>query len=1106
MRKNFSDGTRWTHIGDDPEDFNYSLDSLTAEVKTGDIVKVENDYTGGGVPGAFYRYTGVTADLDLSDIDYTTGSWQLVTTDINALDGDDFGDDTFWRRDAAITAQATAVSVAASFSGKNALALTGAGAGATNSVLSATNASITRSDVKSAGIVDLDAENTASIDASVISASAALSLAGKNAVGASIGVAIASNLIGYKENGDFDQAQVRAFIENSKVDATGNLTVDAVATQRIDAFVFAGSAAIAGSGQNALGLSGAGVSATNKISMAVEAYIGGDSILSRNDIDAAAVILNASDNSSIIAKAVGASLAGAFAGKNAGALSIAVSLARNTIDNNVAAYIDYADVNAPDGNVELKAEEKTSIDALSVAASLSLAGAGKIAAALSGAGADATNSILTKTNAYIANSTIGTAGTSGANNVILEAENTSSIKATIVGASAAIAGSGKVAAGASIGVALARNLIGWNLDSNNDATVSDPAEVQAYVQNSSINAADDLTLTATSENSIDALVLAFSVAIAGSGNAAVGLTGAGSRSENKLATKTKAFIKGSGASGIVADSVSLSAEDRSKITADVAAASLGIAGSGTISGSVSVGVSLAKNHLSNEIEAYIDSANVTSRTGDITVTANAPENSASFPFDYDNSGTKTLTTGDKVKAGDKVYRFLGEQYQYTSEFGSIKLKTDDIVKVADDFSGNGIAGAFYKAKSSLNNQTVDLGETNYNDGTKWDLISQSLASEDYTNQERWKQDSSISALSIAASLSAGLSGSVGLALSGAGAESTNVILSKTNAYIKDSTISSAGNVDLSAENTASIDATVVAASAAIGASGSIGVGASIGAAVARNLMGWDVDDTHEFDHTSTDVVATLNDGDKVKIVGAAGAGDIYKYVGTALSNADLKLQDFTDSGHWQLVSRGNAVQAFVKNSSINATDDLLLTSLSNQTINSFVLAGSAAVGAAGSVGLAASGAGVSAENRLATEVRSFIDGDGTNGIVADYILLTADDESSIKVDAVGASLAVGAGGSGGGALSIGVSLAFNHISNVVEASISNADNVTTRGGQDWTTAAGLKTVDKGTRVQLAANYAGGGVPGAVYEYVGSAGSKNLGVQNYSDSTLWRRSG
>ena len=185
---------------------------------------------------------------------------------------------------------------------------------------------------------------------------------------------------------------------------------------------------------------------------------------------------------------------------------------------------------------------------------------------------------------------------------------------------------------------------------------------------------------------------------------------------------------------------------------------------------------------------------------------------------------------------------------------------------------------------------------------------------------------------------------------------------------------------------------------------------------------------------------------------------------------------------------------------------MLLTSLSNQTINSFVLAGSAAVGAAGSVGLAASGAGVSAENRLATEVRSFIDGDGTNGIAADYILLTADDESSIKVDAVGASMAVGAGGSGGGALSIGVSLAFNHISNVVEASISNADNVTTRGGQDWTTASGQQTVDKGTRVQLAANYAGGGVPGAVYEYVGSAASQNLATQNYSDSTLWRRLG
>ena len=186
------------------------------------------------------------------------------------------------------------------------------------------------------------------------------------------------------------------------------------------------------------------------------------------------------------------------------------------------------------GDITVVAFENSSIDALAIAASLAASGAGELAGALSGAGADATNIILTKTNAYIANSTIGDVNTSGVVNVTLEAQNTSSLKATIAGASAAIAGGGKVGASGSIGVALARNLIGWDVDNNNDATISDPAEVRAYIQDSSINASGDLVQTAISENSIDALVLAFSVAIAGGGNAGVALTGAGSSAEKHL--------------------------------------------------------------------------------------------------------------------------------------------------------------------------------------------------------------------------------------------------------------------------------------------------------------------------------------------------------------------------------------------------------------------------------------------------------------------------------------------------------------------------------------------------------------------------------------------
>ena len=89
-----------------------------------------------------------------------------------------------------------------------------------------------------------------------------------------------------------------------------------------------------------------------------------------------------------------------------------------------------------------------------------------------------------------------------------------------------------------------------------------------------------------------------------------------------------------------------------------------------------------------------------------------------------------------------------------------------------------------------------------------------------------------------------------------------------------------------------------------------------------------------------------------------------------------------------------------------------------------VVAASVAVGASAGVGLAGSISVVSAENRTATKVRSFIDGSASSGIIANDILLTASDNSHIQVDSVGASVAVGAGGAGGGALSIGVTVAF----------------------------------------------------------------------------------
>ena len=95
----------------------------------------------------------------------------------------------------------------------------------------------------------------------------------------------------------------------------------------------------------------------------------------------------------------------------------------------------------------------------------------------------------------------------------------------------------------------------------------------------------------------------------------------------------------------------------------------------------------------------------------------------------------------------------------------------------------------------------------------------------------------IHALGIAAS--AALSGGVlaGISMSGAGADISNVILDKTNAYIDNSVIASGGKLELSATDTSLIDAKVGVLSGALGV-GAVAGAIAVGVAKAENFIGW----------------------------------------------------------------------------------------------------------------------------------------------------------------------------------------------------------------------------------------------------------------------------
>ena len=241
-----------------------------------------------------------------------------------------------------------------------------------------------------------------------------------------------------------------------------------------------------------------------------------------------------------------------------------------------------------------------------------------------------------------------------------------------------------------------------------------------------------MSIDAVSASTITANVLAGSASISGGGVAAVGLSGAGVSTENKVRTKVRAYIDGDDnddadmQKGITAGTVALNASDTSSVTADAKAASLAAAFAGKAAVAISVGVGLADNEIDNVVESYIR------------------------------------------RASTKV----------ESEVGAVSIK-------------------------ATGHATINA-----------------------------------TAAAAAAAVGGGL---VGIALSGAGAEATNVILGEIKAYAdNNSLVQSKTDVTVEAKNTSTIEADIVSAAASLGA-GAVGAAFSIGASVAENFIGFDSD-------------------------------------------------------------------------------------------------------------------------------------------------------------------------------------------------------------------------------------------------------------------------
>ena len=404
-----------------------------------------------------------------------------------------------------------------------------------------------------------------------------------------------------------------------------------------------------GSGKGKFGIAVSGDASVNDIKADTLAYISdGASISQAHD-----ATLNADNTLAINALAGAVTISTQKEGNG-----LAGSYAQNTLTGTTAAYL--ADTSLTlSGALDMDANVSGEINTLSA----SVQGTkGKIGVA----GSVSVNEITNTTQAYLSGSTLR-----GVQAVSMTALDDSFIK-SIAGA---IAFGGK----AGIGLSFA-----WNKLDN---------LTQTYVNTSDVDAAGDVTLSATTDNSIDTISAAIG---ASTGN----MAGAGAVSVNTLGNETRAWIAGQ-KNGDGVDSsgnITVGAGDKSRIFA--------IAGGlAATTGKAAFGLSFAWSDVNNIVDAAIRTgADVESTAGDVKVTADSTTEVQAFAVGG--------SFANKVGIGGSASVVQGTNNVTATVDGTSRVTADGnvLVSASDDvdiFSlGGNVAGAGAAAIAVANSTLI----------------------------------------------------------------------------------------------------------------------------------------------------------------------------------------------------------------------------------------------------------------------------------------------------------------------------------------------------------------------------------------------------------------
>ncbi|MGO8902052.1 MAG: beta strand repeat-containing protein [Isosphaeraceae bacterium] len=805
-----------------------------------------------------------------------------------------------------------------------------AGSLAINQINDSATAIITGSEVTSDGAV-----NVAANDQSVIVAIAGtFSLsAWSKGVSAGGGASVAINTVGQSS-----PDEVYAEIINSTVKAPQNeVSLTATSAPSITTITAAG----AGSGSTGSGegdslagaagaadplntnfaISGAGAGSGNKINTDVLAEISDSTVTTSSStgpvLGDGNVILSATNTAAIWSLAGGIAVSYAFGGRNGVAVTFGAAAAVNSITDSTQAIVQGSKVTA-DGAVSLTANNNEDDEAMAFGVAGALSGGTAGGFAISGAGSGAGNTINDTTEALIQD----LAGSGSTPAIPSDVNSTGGVSLS------ATEGVTIIAAAGSLAISLARSSSG---DSGFDAAgaigVSGASNsitdtVAATISDSTVNSGGSLSLTASTapaageSESIEAVTVAGGVAVGASETAGIAFDGAGAFSTNTIQDTVTASIESDADVTTTGNgsNVSLTAHDNSAILADGGGATVSGEFS-TFGAAVAIGAGTADNTINQSTtEAYIDSSTVTA-AGSVALQA-------------------TSTAHITCKAfGVAIAVAAGSGFDVSAS-GSGASGTNTIDETIESYIQGG--------------STVSAGATGA------DAVSLSAT-----------DDSNISCSGGAGSLSVTIStdpeAGVGASLAVGEVKADNTIGNQVEAFIGDptatpsvpdtTTVTSAGQVNVTAKSTPAITAVAVAVAASITVAPA-GASFSGSGANSTNTIGNTVEAAIQNGST---VAETTNDptGDSTVVVSATGDATITATVGTGalaigLVGASVGVSLTTNS-----LTDNNTVSAFISDATVTTIGQAVQVtadSMNNVSGTAVATSASVAIGGAGAGG------------------------------------------------------------------------------------------------------------------------------------------------------------